>query len=76
MCLQREDMLANEKEFDRRLERIGELYERGKDELNNISFGLLPADEQKSHARMFGILSELRDIAAMGLKANHEISSQ
>ena len=59
--------------FNERLKRIGELYEEGKDCLFEIPTGQLHGKEMKAYSRLFDILVELRDIAAVSLKANHEI---
>jgi len=64
---------TQESEFDKRLSRISELYESGKDDLNNITWGFLPPGERTSITRLFETLRELRDIAAINLKSNHEI---
>jgi len=66
-------MIANEEKFNERLKRIGELYEEGKDCLFEIPTGQLHGKEMKAYSRLFDILVELRDIAAVSLKANHEI---
>jgi hypothetical protein len=64
-------MLTNEKKFDETLKRIGDLYEEGKDCLAACR---PPFDERAApHSRLYDILRELRDIAAVSLKANHEI---
>lgn len=64
-------MLANEKQFDKNLERIGELYEGGKDLLNGMMIHY--PEDLKARDRLFQVLREMRDIAAVSLKANHEI---
>lgn len=61
---------ANEKTFDEGLERIGDLYEKGKDALNGL---VLLKEDHDLRAELYYILSELRNIAAVNLKANHEI---
>jgi hypothetical protein len=66
-------MIANEKQFDENLKRIGDLYEEGKDCLNNLPIGALHGDEMKSYSRLFEVIREMRDLAAINLKANHEI---
>lgn len=62
--------ITNEKEFDKRLVRIGELYEEGKD---IVSETVDIVAYEKHFWRLHAILQELRDIAATSLKANHEI---
>lgn len=64
---------ANEKTFDEGLKKIGDLYEEGKDCLNNLPYAVFNSDERKSYSSLFEILSELRTLAAVNLKANHEI---
>lgn len=66
-------MITNEKEFDARLNRIGDLYEQGKDYLHELPIGSFHGAEMTAYNSLFDILRELRDIAATGLKANHEI---
>jgi len=61
---------ANEKTFDANLQRLGDLYEEGKDCLNGL--GILEEDRE-DWSRVFDILREMRDIAVLSLKANHEI---
>jgi hypothetical protein len=63
---------SNEKTFDARLKEIGDLYEEGKDCLNGLS---ILEEERTEWSRLFEIIRELRDIAAVNLKANHEIKS-
>lgn len=60
-------MLANEKEFDKVLEKIG------KGCLTQIIS--YDADAVKSKNRIYEILREMRDIAAVKLKAGHEIKN-
>lgn len=61
---------ANEKTFDDNLQRIGDLYEEGKDNLHTI----LPLEQDsEERTRLYDILREMRDIAAINLRANHEI---
>jgi hypothetical protein len=63
---------SNEKTFDVRLKEIGDLYEEGKDCLNGLS---ILEEERTEWSRLFEIIREMRDIAAVNLKANHEIKS-
>lgn len=64
---------ANERTFDENLKRIGDLYEEGKDCLSDLPIGSYHGGEMKSHSRLYEILAELRTLAAVNLKANHEI---
>jgi len=64
-------MLINEKQFDKNLNRIGELYEHGKDLLHGLL--LLEPSDQKSRSEIYEVLREMRDLAAVNLKRNHEI---
>lgn len=63
-------MLAQETEFDRQLKRIGDLYEEGKDCLNSLQ---ILEDDRTEWSRVYEIIRELRDIAAVSLKGHHEI---
>jgi hypothetical protein len=62
---------TNEKEFDEGLKNIGSLYEEGKDCLHCLS---ILEEEREDYDRVFEILREFRDIAAMQLKAAHKIT--
>lgn len=62
---------ANEKTFDENLQKIGDLYEAGKDRLSSLL--LTHEEDWDSREELFNILREMRDIAAVNLKANHEI---
>jgi hypothetical protein len=63
---------SSEKTFGARLKEIGDLYEEGKDCLNGLS---ILEEERTEWSRLFEIIREMRDIAAVNLKANHEIKS-
>lgn len=65
-------MKANEQEFNDRLQKLGDLYEEGKDQLQK----LYSADHAdiKPWERLFDILREMRDIAAVQLQKNHFIN--
>lgn len=65
-------MKANEQEFNDRLKKLGDLYEEGKDQLQKM----YPADHAdiKPWERLFDILREMRDIAAVQLQKNHFIN--
>lgn len=54
---------------------ISDLYEEGKDCLNNIPIHVLEEYDRKSHARMFEILRELRDIAAPLAKQTDDLGA-
>lgn len=66
-------MIVNEQSFDDSLKRIGDLYEEGKDCLNELPIGEWHGNEMKNYLRVFDILREMRDIACVNLKANHEV---
>lgn len=69
-------MLANEKQFDKNLTKIGELYEEGKDCLNFLDSEIERYPDSASeerYNRLFKILSEMRDIACVNLKINHKV---
>lgn len=57
----------SQEEFDRSLKQLGDLYEEGKDCLHNLS---ILAVDQEHYSRVFDIIRELRDIAAVSLKDN------
>lgn len=65
-------MLANEKQFSETLTKIGDLYEEGKDCLFAMSSPEVMND--KNYNRLFAILAQMRDLAAVALKANHKVS--
>lgn len=64
---------ANEKTFDEALKQIGDLYEDGKNCLNDLPFWNFNGGETQSYNKLFRIISDLRTLAAVNLKANHEI---
>lgn len=65
---------VNEKEFDEKLKRLGDLYEEAKDRLQACR---PPFDERaQHHSALFDIIREMRDLAATSLRANYEIKSQ
>lgn len=57
----------SQEEFDRSLKQLGDLYEEGKDCLHSLS---ILNEEREHYNRVFDIIRELRDIAAVSLKAN------
>ncbi len=67
-------MYNYEAEFKEALQKLGELYEEGKDCLNYIDKYNLPVDEQEKYDRMFGILQEMRDLSAITMKKLHNQS--
>lgn len=64
-------MNANEKDFDKRLSEIGQLYEDGKDALYRITDWARPDDPDCTKA--LNSLKKLRDIAAMAVKEGYQI---
>ena len=56
-----------EKEFDEALKLLGNLYEEGKDCLNNLEC----QQEQKEFSRLFEILREMRDLSAVTMQKLH-----
>jgi hypothetical protein len=52
-----------------RIDRIGELYESGKDDIHGISRFLLPRDDRERLDHLINVIRELRDIAAVEAKA-------
>lgn len=65
-------MIVNEQNFDERLQRIGHLYESTKDKINNVICAVR-GEDQKDLCEALEMLREMRDIAAVNLKTNHEI---
>jgi len=57
-------------EFNNSLKQLGDLYEEGKDCLNNISVSWLEREHQD---RLFEILRKNRDISAVTLKENAQL---
>lgn len=55
----------NQNDFEGKLDRLGDLYEEGKDCLSQI---FSPA---KEHARLYEILREMRDMAAGQMQTIH-----
>jgi hypothetical protein len=62
-------MIANEKEFDDSLKQLSSLYEEGKDCL--YSLPLLQREKDKQFYRLFDILKEMRDLAAINMQKLH-----
>lgn len=60
-------MNSDQEGFEAKLDQLGDLYEEGKDCL-----ALLYSPDPK-HARLYEILREMRDIAAVSMKAVHTI---
>jgi hypothetical protein len=52
-----------------KIDRIGELYESGKDCIHGISRFLLPKDDRERLDHLINVIRELRDIAAVEAKA-------
>lgn len=57
-----------EQQFNEKLDRIGELYEEGKDIL---AYSIVPYN-----SNLYEILRELRDIAAVNLKIARELTKE
>ncbi len=66
--------ISNEAEFKERLKQLGDLYEEGKDCLHSmfgaVNMSPFPDDKDK-HARLYDILREMRDIAAVQMQKIH-----
>lgn len=56
-------------EFDSRLKELGGLYKEGKDCLFNLS---VLESETKYRSRLFEIIRDMRDLAAVALKSDCE----
>lgn len=65
-------MIVNESSFDNNLSRISYLYEATKDKINNVICSV-HGENQQDLIQALDMLREIRDIAAVNLKANHEI---
>lgn len=63
-------MIANEKEFDESLNKLGDLYEEGKDCLHRLTI-LDDNEGSKNYYRLFDILREMRDLSAINMKKVH-----
>jgi hypothetical protein len=66
---------SSEKTFGARLKEIGDLYEEAKDKMYSMKYSSTVPFEGNDYNRVLEIIRELRDIAAVNLKANHEIKS-
>lgn len=62
--------LVNEAEFDSDLKQLGDLYEEGKDCVNYF-YADLSIESQEKASRLFEILRQMRDIAAVQMKVKH-----
>jgi len=63
-------MIANEKEFDGSLNKLGDLYEEGKGCVNWF-INSLGADDHDKAMRLYDILKEMRDLSAVNMKKLH-----
>lgn len=64
-------MNANEKDFDKRLTEIGEIYEEGKQAIYNLTDWNRPDDPDCTKA--LDALKKLRDIACLAVKEGYQI---
>lgn len=64
-------MNINDKEFGDKLKVLGDLYEEGKDCLNDFSTDFESPGLPPTYFRLFEILKEMRDIAALQMKSFH-----
>lgn len=62
--------ISNEQEFQDNLKKLGELYEKGKDALNEI-FPLIPSMQ---YDKIFNVLKGMRDLAAVQMQHKHWIN--
>jgi hypothetical protein len=62
--------MINEEKFNKDLKEIGDLYEEGKDALNNWEY---TGGEAEIHDTLFAVLLRLRNIAAGQLQALHNV---
>lgn len=60
--------ISNSQEFDDNLKKLGDLYEEGKDCLHKITIPGIPVEW---HSRLFEILQEMRDLAAVQMQHKH-----
>lgn len=65
---------ANNKEFNERIEKVGKLYEEGKECLFTIEPVYEPTQSEKhAYSRLFEILKQLRDIACTQIQDTHKL---
>jgi len=62
-------VVPDEKNFKLTLNKIGELYEKGKDHLNSMS--LTTHEDIENMQALHEVLQQLRNYAATGLKSVH-----
>lgn len=66
--------ISNEQEFEDNLNKLGSLYEEGKDCLNQLFSQWKLIKEREAHARLYDILKEMRDLAAVQMQHKHWIN--
>lgn len=69
-----ERKIANEKEFEESLKKLGDLYEEGKDCLNSLlgaAMGSIFPEDIEKHGRLYQILQQMRDLAAVQMQHKH-----
>jgi hypothetical protein len=67
-------MIANEKEFDESLQKLGELYEEGKQHLYHLQNGsqiMTQSEEDEHFDRLYSIIREMRDLGAVTMQKLH-----
>jgi hypothetical protein len=64
--------LANESHFDAEYQKISDRYEACKDKINNVVM-VVKGEDQQDLVRALELLVELRDLACLHLKAQHNV---
>lgn len=65
------NQISNNEEFEQNLKKLGDLYEEGKDKLLLILPKTPTNDEWEALYRLYDILKEMRDLAAVQMQHKH-----
>lgn len=65
------NQISNNEEFEQNLKKLGDLYEEGKDKLLLILPMTPTNDEWEALYRLYDILKEMRDLAAVQMQHKH-----
>lgn len=66
--------MTKEQKFDKKLDRLGELYEDLKQHLHRLPYHKMSEAEKTDAIKAYSKLTILRDFAAVNLKEQYEIS--
>ncbi|MEJ7647399.1 MAG: hypothetical protein WKF87_22590 [Chryseolinea sp.] len=66
-------MNSQEEDFQKRLDQIGQAYEDGKDAINSLMYRITGTNPGPAFEEALDCIRELRDIAAISVKAGHKI---